>query len=160
MHIFGLYIYGMNLAFLARCMLLALLVWSALWRASGRRPRLRRALRAINGALALVAVYGILDRTVLGRAPSDQHTFVLASGITSEEFAREMFMNALLYFPLGLTLTAVVGPWSVAVGLLISQGVEAWQYAAGTGLSQGTDVLCNALGCAIGALPYARVPRA
>ena len=99
----------------------------------------------------LVAVYGILNRTVIGRTPSDEHTFVLTSDITSEEFTRELFMNVLLYFPLGLTLTAVVGPWSVAVGLAMSLGVEAWQYAEGTGLSQGTDVLCNVLGCAIGA---------
>ena len=159
MYVFGLYIYGMNLAFLARCMLLALLVWWAAWRASAGRPCLRRALRAVNGALALVSVYGILNRTVFGRTPSDEHTFVLASGITSEEFTREMFMNVLLYFPLGLTLTPVTGPWSIAVGLAMSLGVEAWQYVAGTGLSQGTDVLCNVLGCAIGALPYVRLPR-
>lgn len=72
----------------------------------------------------------------------------------SNEFFREMVMNAFLYYPLGLALSVLIGLWSIPLAFMFSVGIETWQYFAGTGLAQGTDVICNTLGCAIGALPF------
>lgn len=110
-------------------------------------------LRCAGVVLAMVAVYGVLSYTVLGRVSDGTHQFVWYS-YHRGEFVREMFMNALLYMPLGVACAELVGPWSVAIGLVLSICVESWQYVAGTGLAQGTDVLCNTLGCAIGVLPW------
>ena len=98
----------------------------------------------------------IIKFTVSGRVPGDLHDYRFAAEYTNE-FYREMLMNVFLYFPLGLTLSAVVGPWAVLVGLLLSFSIETWQYFAGTGLAQGTDVICNTLGSAVGTLPCVRV---
>lgn len=100
----------------------------------------------------IVAIYGILLYTVFGRTPSDNRTFVFAAPYTNE-FHREMFMNALLYYPFGLSLSVFLGPWSILVAFLSSVAIESWQYLTGSGLAQGTDVIMNTLGAAIGALP-------
>lgn len=65
-----------------------------------------------------------------------------------------MFMNALLYYPFGLSLSIFLGSWSILIALIISISIEFWQYLAGTGLAQGTDVIMNTLGAAIGVLPF------
>ena len=90
---------------------------------------------------------------MLGRTPSEEHTFVFAASIGSE-FFRELFMNALLYYPLGLSLSVFLGPWAILVAFLTSVAIESWQYLSGSGLAQGTDVIMNTLGAAIGVLPY------
>lgn len=115
--------------------------------------RQKRMTKLICGELMVVAFYGILHYTVLGRTCSMEHAFVWTNSYNSE-FYRELFMNALLYYPLGLTLTVLIGPWSILVAFVLSLTIETWQYFAGTGLAQGTDVLMNTLGCAIGALPW------
>ena len=78
--------------------------------------------------------------------------FTWAAAYTNE-FFREMFMNAVLYVPFGLAACGLIGPWGVLAGFLLSAGIEGWQYATGAGLAQGTDVLCNTLGAAVGMLP-------
>ena len=65
-----------------------------------------------------------------------------------------MLMNVFLFFPFGLSLTVLIGKWSVLAAFLLSVTIEVWQYYAGTGLAQGTDVICNTLGCAIGMIPW------
>ena len=102
----------------------------------------------------LVSVYAILRYTVIGREISERRVFILSSDPGSGEFFREMFMNALLYFPLGLSLSVFVGPRAILAGLVMSVSIESWQYFAGTGLAQVTDVVLNALGVAIGTAPY------
>jgi glycopeptide antibiotics resistance protein len=42
----------------------------------------------------------------------------------------------------------------MALALAMSLEIEAWQYYVYTGFAQATDVLCNTLGCAVGALPW------
>ena len=136
---------------------------------------------AVNATGLLFALYCILFYTVLGRTPSDQHIFTFFAPYTNE-FYREMLMNAFLYFPFGLTLSTLlssthlmnsgenkndvkrvkdkngkaIGPVSltISIGFLISVSIESWQYFAGTGLAQGTDVIMNTLGCAIGTIPW------
>lgn len=120
---------------------------------SRKRKRIREIFNTINILLAMASLYGILGFTVFGRTASKEYTFIFFAPYTNE-FYREMFMNALLYFPLGLTLTVLIGPWSILVAFLLSISIESWQYFAGTGLAQGTDVIMNTLGVAIGSLPY------
>lgn len=149
-----MHVYGQRLEDLAALAVLGLLAWGALWWASGRHRAWRRAFVAANALLSGVAFWGVLSHTVLGRVPTGEHVFVLMMDPSHGEFVREMFMNALLYLPLGLALSAMVGPWAALVGLMLSVGVETWQYLAGTGTAQATDVVCNALGCAIGVVPW------
>ena len=108
--------------------------------------------KTIAAILLIVAIYGVLSYTVLGRTPSEEHTFVFATH--NSESGREMFMNALLYYPLGLSLSVFLGPWSILITFLSSVVIESWQYLSGSGLAQGTDVIMNTLGAAIGALPF------
>ena len=108
--------------------------------------------KPVCGAAALLATVLVLWLTVWNRTPSEEHVFTWAAAYTNE-FFREMFMNAVLYVPFGLAACGLIGPWGVLAGFLLSAGVEGWQYATGAGLAQGTDVLCNTLGAAVGMLP-------
>ena len=88
---------------------------------------------------------------MIGRVPGAQHQFAWAAPFTNE-FFREMIMNVFLYFPLGLTLSCLIGPWVVVAGFVLSVSIESWQYLAGTGLAQATDVVCNTIGAAVGSV--------
>lgn len=143
---FGM-VYAMN-----PCKLLALIACSVLiWGLLGRIAP-RRVWKPVCGAAALLATVLVLGLTVWNRTPSEEHVFTWAAAYTNE-FFREMFMNAVLYVPFGLAACGLIGPWGVLAGFLLSAGVEVWQYATGAGLAQGTDVLCNTLGAAVGMLP-------
>lgn len=127
--------------------LAAVLVWWLLGRIVPRR-----VWKPVCGAAALLATVLVLWLTVWNRTPSEEHVFTWAAAYTNE-FFREMFMNAVLYVPFGLAACGLIGPWGVLAGFVLSAGVEGWQYATGAGLAQGTDVLCNTLGAAVGMLP-------
>lgn len=127
--------------------LAAVLIWGLLGRIVPRR-----VWKPVCGAAALLATVLVLWLTVWNRTPSEEHVFTWAAAYTNE-FFREMFMNAVLYVPFGLAACGLIGPWGVLAGFVLSVGVEVWQYATGAGLAQGTDVLCNTLGAAVGMLP-------
>lgn len=127
--------------------LAAVLIWGLLGRIVPRR-----VWKPVCGAAALLATVLVLWLTVWNRTPSEEHVFTWAAAYTNE-FFREMFMNAVLYVPFGLAACGLIGPWGVLAGVVLSVGVEVWQYATGAGLAQGTDVLCNTLGAAVGMLP-------
>ena len=127
--------------------LAAVFIWGLLGRIVPRR-----VWKPVCGAAALLATVLVLWLTVWNRTPSEEHVFTWAAAYTNE-FFREIFMNAVLYVPFGLAACGLIGPWGVLAGFLLSAGVEGWQYATGAGLAQGTDVLCNTLGAAVGMLP-------
>lgn len=127
--------------------LAAVFVWGLLGRVLPRR-----VWKPVCGAAAVLATVLILWLTVWNRTPSEEHVFAWAAAYTNE-FFREMFMNAVLYVPFGLAVCGLIGPWGVLAGFLLSVGVEFWQYTTGAGFAQGTDVLCNTLGAAVGMLP-------
>lgn len=135
-----------------KTILLAMLLLCLLWLLLFRRIK-QRQWRTINIVCAVLSLCGILALTVARRVSGGQHLFTFFAPYTNE-FFREMLMNALLYFPLGLSLSVLIGPRSILAAFALSLGIECWQYFAGTGLAQGTDVLCNTLGCAIGAIPF------
>lgn len=111
--------------------------------------------RWLTGILAMLSVILIFKFTVIGRTPSLTHRFTFFAPY-SNEFYREMIMNALLYFPLGLSLSYVIKSfkYSILIAFILSLFIESWQYLAGTGLAQGTDVIMNTLGVVIGGLSY------
>ena len=146
-------LYGLDPSTLSRWSLLVLIVWYGLLFLSQRNTVIKRLVTVLSVLLLTASVYAIFQLTYLGRTPSDNHQFAFAAQYTNE-FYREMFMNALLYYPLGLSLTVLIGPWSILVAFILSTSIETWQYFAGTGLAQGTDVLMNTLGAAIGAIPW------
>lgn len=127
--------------------LAAVFIWGLLGRIVPRR-----VWKPVCGVAALLATVLVLWLTVWNRTPSEEHVFTWAAAYTNE-FFREMFMNAVLYVPFGLAACGLIGPWGVLAGFLLSAGIEGWQYATGAGLAQGTDVLCNTLGAAVGMLP-------
>ena len=127
--------------------LAAVFIWGLLGRIVPRR-----VWKPVCGAAALLAAVLVLWLTVWNRTPSEEHVFTWAAAYTNE-FFREMFMNAVLYVPFGLAACGLFGHWGVVAGLWLSLSIEIWQYFAGTGLAQGTDVLCNTLGAAVGMLP-------
>ena len=127
--------------------LAAVFIWGLLGRIVPRR-----VWKPVCGAAALLATVLVLWLTVWNRTLSEEHVFTWAAAYTNE-FFREMFMNAVLYVPFGLAACGLIGPWGVLAGFLLSAVVEGWQYATGAGLAQGTDVLCNTLGAAVGMLP-------
>lgn len=127
--------------------LAAVFIWGLLGRIVPRR-----VWKPVCEAAALLATVLVLWLTVWNRTPSEEHVFTWAAAYTNE-FFREMFMNAVLYVPFGLAACGLIGPWGVLAGFLLSAGIEGWQYATGAGLAQGTDVLCNTLGAAVGMLP-------
>ena len=145
-----MHIYAKNISTLSIFASLIFLAFTAVLYVTRNNVRMGKTISAI---LFFVAIYGVLSYAVLGRTPSDNHTFVFAASKGSE-FYREMFMNALLYYPLGLSLTVLIGPWSILISFILSILIELWQYLAGTGVAQGTDVIMNSLGAAIGALPW------
>jgi glycopeptide antibiotics resistance protein len=143
-----MHIYVQNLSTLSIYAILILLAFTAVLYVTRNNVRLTKTISAI---LFFAASYGVLSYTVLGRMPSEEHTFVFATH--NSESGREMFMNALLYYPIGLSLSIFLGPWSILVAFLSSTLIESWQYFTGSGLAQGTDVVMNMLGAAIGVLP-------
>lgn len=131
-------------------MLVGIGLWSFLWRQMKWRERLWKIL---NAFMCMIALYLVLRYTVLYRVPSNNRQFMIFAPYSSE-FYREILMNVILFYPFGLTLTVLVGPWSIVVALVLSFGIELWQYIVGTGVAQGSDVLMNTLGCVVGAVPY------
>ena len=146
-----MHVYVWNYPTVIGIMLIGLIIWHLL-----SRYIPAKIWKLLNLAGTCIAVFIILKFTVWGRIPQLQHRFAFAAPVSSE-FYREMIMNVFLYFPLGLTLSALIGPWSVLMGFVLSLSIESWQYIAGTGLAQGTDVICNTLGVAVGMIHLMKI---
>ena len=146
-----LYIYGLPLNKVLLTMLLSAVVWSVFLLVLPKR-----VLRFCSILILLFSLWAIIHYSVASRAASDLHIFLFSTTFDAlgEEFYREMVMNLFLYFPLGVSLSFLIGPCSILAAFALPLSIESWQYFAGTGLAQGTDVICNTLGCAIGALQY------
>lgn len=117
--------------------------------------RFRTIFKTVIHAVTVISLLLIFYNTVLGRQTSNNHHFLLIADYNSG-FWREMLMNAVLFFPLGLSLPYMLRSYrySILIAFLLSLAIESWQYWAGTGLAQGTDVIMNTLGVMIGGLSY------
>lgn len=132
-------------------MVFSVLIWKL-----GRKFIDKKVWKILNVIGTISAVAVILKFTVWGREETVRHIFMLAAP-RSSEFYREMLMNVFLYFPLGLTLTNMIGFRSILFGSILSVMIETWQFMAGTGVAQGTDVLCNVLGIVVGSIAMYRM---
>lgn len=124
------------------------------------RGRARRILACVTALLGLIL---ILIYTVIGRGTADVRVLLLTPLITFEraktnvELYRTLYMNMLLFLPLGLSLPfALPEKWkcraliAAAAGFLLSVGVEMTQYVFKIGNCETDDVLMNTLGTLIG----------
>lgn len=124
------------------------------------RGRARRILACVTALLGLIL---ILIYTVIGRGTADVRVLLLTPLITFEraktnvELYRTLYMNMLLFLPLGLSLPfALPEKWkcraliAAAAGFLLSVGVEMTQYVFKIGNCETDDVLMNTLGMLIG----------
>ena len=122
-----------------------------------------RARNHLARTTALLGLALILLYTVVGRGTADVRVISLTPFITFErakaevELYRTMYMNMLLFLPLGLSLPfAFPQKWkckallSAVAGFLLSVGVEAIQYFFRIGDCETDDVLMNTLGMLIG----------
>ena len=138
-------------------MLLTLYVWALIWFRAKRRTML-------NVILSCASVGVIIYATLLSRTPGEYTAVLapfaaLAAARQQPELYREMLMNILLFFPLGLTLSyALPGGWNrwgrialtTLAGCLVSAGIEYAQYRFSLGVAETDDVICNTLGALIG----------
>lgn len=156
------YIYALPLRQVWALMIVILLLWSFGQLRTGRSLQIWRR----SNVLMLAAALGlIIFTTILRRqAATGQvilipfYSFVLAR--RQPEFYREMLMNVLLFFPLGLTLSTVLPEhlrpgrrWGLTVlaGLGMSLVVELIQLVFSLGTAEVDDLLTNVLGTALGA---------
>ena len=146
-------VYAMNLQMLTTEAILILFIWFLFNFFHDKREYFRKAFQIINKLFYPIAVYIVLRYSVLERTPSDERLFTFFADY-GNEFYRELFMNALLYIPVGMVFSVWIGPWAILIGFVMSIAIESWQFFNGTGLAQGTDVIMNTLGTAIGSLPW------
>lgn len=154
--------YGQRPGDLLILMTLGILLWAWLSARLGER----RVWRLGNLALLLAAVWAIVHATLLWSREAGERRALLEPFQTLRlaklypELYREMFMNILLFFPLGLTLPQVLSRGSraqrlaltVLLGVALSLLVEGGQYYWGLGVAETDDVLCNTLGTLVGTL--------
>lgn len=136
-------------------------------------PRFPRLWKAINAVLLSFLVFAILYYTVLRRSASATRAINLRlfsfreAARQTKEIYRQVIMNALLFFPFGLTVSqllpeklsgAAVIALTVVCGFAFSVGIELLQYFLICGDVEADDVMMNTLGALTGALhlPFAR----
>ena len=126
-----------------------------------------RARNHLARTTALLGLALILLYTVVGRGTADVRVISLTPFITFErakaevELYRTMYMNMLLFLPLGLSLPFALSEKmkhkvliSILCGLILSVLVEVLQYVFRLGRCETDDVLMNTLGVLIGVTSY------
>lgn len=145
---------------------LAAVVFQLLWKRYGSR----RWFRCGCALLMIFWAYVMLRLTVLYRTPgccSEWYVLPLrflwemyTTGNT--ELWRTMFMNAMLFFPAGLLVTALLPrTWSrrrtvltvCGIFFTVSAAVECTQFVMAFGRAEADDLLFNVLGACLGTIP-------
>ncbi|MDO4982690.1 MAG: VanZ family protein [Eubacteriales bacterium] len=157
-----LYIYGCNLYVLSALMLLFLLLWTLFTvRYSGRR-----LWRSVNILIFAVTLSYALCLTLLARSRGEYGVSfdLIGKWMYIKEHLdsrREVVMNAVLFFPLGLSFSQLIYRGNaektfrntVLSALFLSFCIEFLQYVLSSGTAEISDLLLNTSGAAIGALP-------
>ena len=158
------YIYRTPLPLTALLIVLAVPLWGLMMR--GLAKKSERTVRALNLALLLVSLVGIVYITLLRPDGSKREVILtpLQSFVEAKqqrEMYRELLMNVLLFVPLGLTLPFALAPagrvqprhaWiALAFALALSVAIEAVQYVYALGRCETDDVISNVVGAAFGA---------
>ena len=113
-------------------------------------------------AVALILVFTLWRRSKGEAAELLLTPFVsFAKAQTQPEYYRTMFMNILLFLPLGLSLPHALSYrthhkllFTALTGILLSVGVEAIQYFFRLGKCETDDVIMNTVGVLLGMTSY------
>lgn len=156
------FIYVLPLRQVCALMLITVPMWAF---GQLREGRSLRFWRIGNWILFALSVAAILSFTIFQRTPGAGQlnlipfsTFVEAR--VRPELYREMLMNVLLFFPLGLSLSSALPArfsllrrfgLTVLAGFCMSLTVELIQYVFKLGLAETDDLLTNTFGAALGA---------
>lgn len=158
-------IYRLPLGTVFLLMAFFVLLWAVIAVTFGKK--LPKIWKTVNAALLLFLTFSIVYYTLLRRAPNPENRVILMPFASLEaakqqqEIYRELTMNMLLFFPVGLFLPQLLPrrwkAWqkvlaTIAAGLLLSAGIETIQYFYALGDAETDDVITNALGAAIGSL--------
>lgn len=155
----------LNTAFFAS--LSFLIVWTMLAIIFAKINR-DKVFRTLNIVFTLCAVLLIVYLGILRREIGSQHYYsinpfdLFIRAKDQEELYRSMYMNLIMFLPLGvflpytlsfrsITVTAII---SIFIGMLISFVVEFLQYYFSLGQAEAADVMCNTFGMICGVIPY------
>ena len=140
-------------------MIIGLALWTFL-----RLRASEKTWHTVNLLLVLASVCFVLYATILNRSESETALILtpfaaLAAAQHQPELYREMLMNVLLFFPLGLALSnALPRKWhrwiriilTTLAGCLLSTCIEYAQFRYSLGTAEADDVICNTLGAFVG----------
>lgn len=154
------YIYTRPIIYIVLFMLAALIVWGYC------QSLPRRIWGRLNVVLFVIAVMTVLYATLLNRSEGEFALVLrpfasLAEAKRQPELYRAMLMNVLLFFPIGLTLSAslpkkmsIAAKMAIttAVGFALSLAIEYAQYSYAMGRAEADDVICNTLGALLGSI--------
>lgn len=142
------------------------LMTAALWFFLAMRFSERKIWKNINIFLFAASLFVVFRFTLMRRGSEDYYISLsllekLRKVKGSHDLDREIFMNALLFFPLGLSFSQTVyrgDAWrayrkTVLFAFLLSFFIEFMQFAFSSGNTEMSDLVFNVLGAAIGALP-------
>lgn len=154
------YTQPMNMVYIETAVMFV--VWTVLMLILPKKPR--RIAAGIGLCLALLLV---LTLTVFGRSDKNTHDISLIPFVsftyakTQPEFYRTMYMNILLFIPLGMSMPFALPKKlklkpliTIGTGFLLSVVVEACQYIFNLGRCETDDLIMNTIGVSIGVLSY------
>ncbi len=134
-------------------------IWFLLMLFLPQKPR--KITACIGSVLSVVLIFAL---TVIGRKSAAQPELVLIPSffvhdfsIPNDEVPRTMFMNFLLFMPLGMSLPFVLPQkikhrvlFTIITGIVLSLAAEIIQYIFRFGRCETDDLLMNTLGTVIG----------
>lgn len=165
-----LYVYSGNLLFLCLFSIVFVYIWCFVGNIIVKR---HIWWIYVNRILLIFAMYVIMYITLLSREPGTSSTIVFtpfysfAAARQCPELYREMFMNVLLFMPLGIFLPFSTRQWEtrwrntiinycvmILLIILFSALIEYFQFITGCGNAEVDDIMCNTIGGIIGLLGY------
>ena len=156
-------IYSLPLRQVVALMLITIPMWAF---GQLREGRSLRVWRIGNGILFAITLLVILSFTLFQRTSgAGQINLIPFSSFVrahteQPELYREILMNVLLFFPLGLSLSSALPQrrsalrrfcLTVLAGLCVSAAVEVIQFVFKLGLAEVDDLMTNSFGAALGA---------
>lgn len=169
LHKVYLEIYGGSMSELAQVAFVLVLCWSLLTAVGTNLPIARKGWMWFNRGLAGLSALGVLAVTIFSRffgESSEVGWFLMpfrvpAEAWLAEEYYRMLFMNALLFVPLGMTLVNAWDPkraFPMRLGLTMSASFglslfcELVQGIFSLGTVETDDLLMNTIGASMAAL--------
>lgn len=157
--------YGQPVSWMLAEILLIPVVWAIV---SGAISNRRKIEAMANCCLILVALYEILQYTLLNRTPvglaelkRSPFQVVWAAAFRNREIIRSLLLNVLMFEPFGAALVNLQPErrtvrrriiLTLLFGLAFSFVIEGCQYYSRLGSAEADDVICNTIGTMIGAL--------